>query len=316
MPAARDAPSGRVEERAEPAARSPGRRAGPRTDALTPSTRASAATAKSTCRRVAPMERRSANSRTALGDGDREGVEDDEGADEQGRAGEGQQRRREEAPDAVVGLLGVVGGGLLPVLISRLRGSAWRRRATSSVGVTPGAAEATTRETLPSRPYQRLDVGHRGDDERRAADRGHVAVIGDADQPHVLDAGPRRHADALADREVLVLGQLAIDQHLAALPGQPPGDVAQRIEGLAHRGDDDRRRELRLDRLAPDTSEPVWKSSPWTSAAPGTRDARTTVRWSIRSLAPKVLVKALRGDIWASTPELAVRVMSFIAVRI
>ena len=68
--------------------------------------------------------------------------------------------------------------------------------------------------------------------------------------------------------------------------------------------------------LPPTTSEPVWKSSPWTSAAPATCAARTTVRWSIRSLAPKVLVKALRGDIWASTPELAVRVMSFIAVRI
>ena len=68
--------------------------------------------------------------------------------------------------------------------------------------------------------------------------------------------------------------------------------------------------------LPPTTSEPVWKSSPCTSAAPGTRDARTTVRWSIRSLAPKVLVKAVRGAISASTPELAVRVMSFIAVRI
>ena len=41
-----------------------------------------------------------------------------------------------------------------PVLISRVRGSAWRRRAASSVGVTPGAAEATARDTLPSRPYQ------------------------------------------------------------------------------------------------------------------------------------------------------------------
>ena len=137
-----------------------------------------------------------------------------------------------------------------PVLISRLRGSAWRRRATSSVGVTPGAAEATTRETLPSSPYQDCTSAIGRDDQRRPADRGHVAVVGDADQAHVLDAGPRRHADALADREVLVLGQLAIDEHLAALPGQPPRHVAQRIEGLAHRGDDDRRRELRLDRLA------------------------------------------------------------------
>ena len=41
-----------------------------------------------------------------------------------------------------------------PVLISRLRGSAGRRRATSSVGVTPGAAEATMLETLPSSRYQ------------------------------------------------------------------------------------------------------------------------------------------------------------------
>ena len=64
------------------------------------------------------------------------------------------------------------------------------------------------------------------------------------------------------------------------------------------------------------TSEPVWKSSPCTSAVPATCEARTTTRWSIRSLAPKVLRKAVRGVISASTPELAVCVMSLIAVRI
>ena len=48
----------------------------------------------------------------ALRDRDREGVEDDEGADEQRRAGEGQQRRGQEAADLRVDLCRVVGGGL------------------------------------------------------------------------------------------------------------------------------------------------------------------------------------------------------------
>ena len=90
----------------------------------------------------------------ALGHGDREGVEDDEGAHEQRRAGEGQQGRREEAAEASLACLASSAAVCSPVLISMLRGSAWRRRATSSAGATPCAADATTRETLPSRPYQ------------------------------------------------------------------------------------------------------------------------------------------------------------------
>ncbi len=48
-----------------------------------------------------------------LGDGDAEGVEDDERADEDGDAGERQEHRREERTDRVGGLRGLVGGGLL-----------------------------------------------------------------------------------------------------------------------------------------------------------------------------------------------------------
>ena len=73
---------------------------------------ASPITLASTWRRVAPSERSMANSRTALGHGDREGVEDDEGADDHGHAAEGQQDGAQHVADGVADRLGVVGDRL------------------------------------------------------------------------------------------------------------------------------------------------------------------------------------------------------------
>ena len=155
MPAARDAQPGGVEQRAERAREARARRAGPATDAT---------------------------------DAEDEGLGGDRGEDLPPRRAQRAQQRElarrwatviekvlkmmnaptssaapEKASSTGVRKLpmlslicfGVVGGGLLAGLDleaarQRLRAGAPRARS----GVTPGAAEATTRVTLPSRPYQ------------------------------------------------------------------------------------------------------------------------------------------------------------------
>ena len=92
----------------------------------------------------------------ALGDGDRERVEDDERADEHGHAAEGEQGRAQERVDD----LGDVGGAVLPppaspVLTSTEDGSSARTRAASSSGVTPGSAVTLIAVSSPRMSNQR-----------------------------------------------------------------------------------------------------------------------------------------------------------------
>ena len=169
-------------------------------DATTPSASASAATAASTWRRVAPSERSSANSRVRCATVIEKVLKMMNAPTSSAAPEKASSAGVRKPPMLSLICLASSAAACSPVLISRLRGSAARRRATSSVGVTPGAAEATMRVTLPSRPIPGLHVGHRGDDQRRPADRGHVAVVDDADQPHRLDAGAGGDADALAER--------------------------------------------------------------------------------------------------------------------
>ena len=172
----------------------------PATDAATPRISASAATP---AQHLAAGRAERAQQRelaAPLGDGDREGVEDDERADEQRGAREGQQRRLEERADAVVDLLRrVARWPAAPVLTSRLRGSAARRLRTIRSGVTPGAAEATMLVTLPSSRFHACTSAERRDDHRRAAHRGDVAEVDDADEARRVDAGAAGDADARAD---------------------------------------------------------------------------------------------------------------------
>ena len=86
--------------------RSRARRAGRAPDAATPRTSASPATAATIWRRVDAERSQQRELARALGDGDREGVEDDERADQQRGAGEREQHRRQEAADRVVDVVG------------------------------------------------------------------------------------------------------------------------------------------------------------------------------------------------------------------
>ena len=178
-------------------------------------TSASAATASRICARVAPSERSSANSRDALRDGDRERVEDDEGAHEQRRAREREQRGREEAADRVVrgvGLLGRVGGAGLDGHRARQRGAhggGQPRGRDAGLG-GDGDAREVARALEPA-----LDVGEPRHDERGPADRGPAAPLADAGDLDVLDARAGAQPDELADAQALVLGQLAVDDDLA-----------------------------------------------------------------------------------------------------
>ena len=126
----------------------------PRTDAVTPRTKASAATAKSTWRRVAPMERISANSRLRWATEIEKVLKMMKAPTRSAAPEKASSAGVRKLPMLSLACLASSAAVCSPVLISRLRGRAWRRRATSSVGVTPGAAAATARETLPSRRYQ------------------------------------------------------------------------------------------------------------------------------------------------------------------
>ena len=120
---------------------------------MTPRTRASAATAKSTCRRVAPIERSRANSRRRWATEIENVLKMMKAPTSRAAPEKASSAGVRKLPMLSLACLASSAAARSPVLVSMVRGSAWRRRATSSVGVTPGAAEATTRETLPSRPY-------------------------------------------------------------------------------------------------------------------------------------------------------------------
>ena len=208
---------------------------------------ASAATASRICRRVAPSERSSANSRDALRDGDREGVEDDEGADEQRRAREREQRGREEAADRVVGGVGLlrgVGGAGLHRHGARQRGAdggGQPRGRDAGLGGDRDAREVA-RALEPA-----LDVGEQRHDERGPADRGSAAPLADAGDLDVLDARARAQPDKLPDAQALVVGELAVDDHLAGPARRTALHVAEGVERLAARRRDDRGREAARD---------------------------------------------------------------------
>ena len=109
-PAARDAHAGRVEQARRGAWRTRARRAARATDATTPSSERLGADAGEDLAAGGAERAQQRELAAALRDGDREGVEDDERADEQRGAREGEQHRREERADAVVDLLRRVGG--------------------------------------------------------------------------------------------------------------------------------------------------------------------------------------------------------------
>ena len=116
----------------------------------------------------------------ALGDGDREGVEDDEGADEQRGAGEREQHRRHEAADRLVDvvghLLGVVRAG--PHLEVGGGDLADARRERLGRHAVLGGGDDAHHLAVAVEPL--LHLRQRRRDQARPADGVDVAVLEDA----------------------------------------------------------------------------------------------------------------------------------------
>ena len=118
-----------------------------------------------------------------------------------------------------------------PVLTSRLRGRTARSDRTSLLGCHARRCRHDDARDLALEAVPRLHVGERRDDHRGAAHRGDVAEVDDPHEARPVDPGPARHADARADREVVVRRELAVDDDLAAGRRKAPGDVFIGLNG-------------------------------------------------------------------------------------
>ncbi|MGD0996921.1 MAG: hypothetical protein ABR941_01190 [Thermoleophilia bacterium] len=174
----------------------------------------------------------------ALGDGDREGVEDDEGADDHGHPAEGQQDGSQNVADGVADGLGRVGHGLrrgldLGVGRQRLREARGERLGRDARLGGDRDARILAIEIVPA-----LGVGHSGRDQRGAADRRRVAKVEharDDDLPDTLFGG---EADRVAHLQVLVAGQLGVDRDRAVARRRRTGDVRAPAEARRRRRKD------------------------------------------------------------------------------
>ena len=158
----------------------------------------------------------------ALGDGDRQGVEDHERAHEQRDRAEAQQEVADGVDDDV-GLAGVRRSLLLGVLDLQARGDQRLDGADELVrgrAVLGGDRDAVETAFL---VQQRLGGREVPDRDRGAAERVDPAEAGDAGQL-VASLGPERgHGDHVADLEVLAGGRVGIDGDLL----RPLGPLAR-----------------------------------------------------------------------------------------
>ena len=153
----------------------------------------------------------------ALGDRDRERVEDHERADEQRDRAEAQQEVADGVDDDV-GLLASAAACCSESLTSRLAGtSGWtardellRRRA-----VLGGDRDAVEAAFL---VQQRLGGGQVPDRHRRAAERVDLAEGGDPGHLVAVLGAERGHGDRVADAEVLAGRRVGVDARPARLP--------------------------------------------------------------------------------------------------
>ena len=185
-----------------------------------------------------------------LGDGDRERVVDDEGADEQGDAAERQQDVAEDVDEAellVHRALDVIGGRLDPQGDGRLQ-----------VRCLDAARELGRRDPVVGAHADRVDLaravedGLRGaqvEDRDRRAGRADVAELHEADDAEARGRVVGRDADAVADADMRVGGGEAVDRDLA-LVRPAAGDEAQAHQAGLRDGDADLRRPVDAERLA------------------------------------------------------------------
>jgi hypothetical protein len=140
---------------------------------------------------------------------DRVGVEDDEGADEDGHETERQQEVVEEAQVArdVVGLLsGVRCSGLNGQVAGDDRPDLLHKRGVVDAAVTRDVD--SSRLAVEMRPV--LDIPERGQHDAGATDAGHVAELHDARDRDGMKPGKGGQLQTLSDGEVLVLCRLLV----------------------------------------------------------------------------------------------------------
>ena len=124
-----------------------------------------------------------------LGDGDREGVEDQEGADEDGDEAEDEQEDLQEA-EVVADFFGAAVGVFLRRLDpDRRRGISLAIRCFSVVAETPSSAATEIWSKRPTLWVSALRHGQRHLGDAGAAEGG-AAELGEADQPERLRALP------------------------------------------------------------------------------------------------------------------------------
>ena len=190
-------------------------------------------------------------------DEDREGVEDDERADDEPDGREADQRQAEVA-DALTDGLGSLLGQLRrrDDLVARSErrleiACDGPRRGAGIRGDVDGVEGARRRE----HPLRRREV-ERGD--RHASE---IGLALEAEQSHdreLLGRSLEEHADAIAHLESVCPGRAFVDEHLTFAARWPALAVVRERERACARlrpREPDRRRETVLDRVAPVTDE-------------------------------------------------------------
>ncbi len=188
----------------------------------------------------------------ALGDGDPEGVGDDEGSDEHRDGGEGEQPDREEA-QGLADLGGLLGVGVVDGDGKDIVREYGLDASHELIGRHVGRSGHGDRADLPFERQDALGLGELEDHQGRT---GEVVLLTEAGQPddlEGLDGSVEDDAYLLPDREVVGLRRADIDDDLAAGFGGAAVAVAYldggEGGGLHPRGGD-RGRALATDRFA------------------------------------------------------------------
>ena len=165
------------------------------------------------CPRVAPSVRSMPELADALGDRDRERVEDQEAAHQQGHAAEHEQDHAEET-ELVLDVLRLARGGLLPRLDEQARRQHAVDAPSQLLGRDAGRGLDGDPVELALLLGQALGLGQRQLGRARAARRG-VAEPLDADDLVGLHARLGRDPQRVADAEVLAVGRRLVERGLA-----------------------------------------------------------------------------------------------------
>ena len=166
----------------------------------------------------------------ALGDRDREGVEDHEAANEQRDPGEREQRRAEEL-EARLDVLGLAGGLLLPSARSPAPEAPPAVARDQLVGSHPAWHRVDAVE-LPDGAGNALRLGERQHGHAGSGERVHIAVLRDPDDAVATLRPFARKRQRVAELEALVARGVAVDRSSPARGAVALHDRREGVERL------------------------------------------------------------------------------------